>query len=219
MRYGRLNIKSVRIEAIHDDWWSKDIGLKIKVKSIGRELLENKNILRTILLIDNKNRGFINELRKNKHVIEILNIFYDNNKLIIDLIQEYNNTIFKVLKENNAIVINSIKMNGKDIWKFLVYDYQLNRIIKELKSMVKIERIEVKDYDSTDDIWFFNNMEFLALKTAYEMGYFENPRRITIKELSKIAGISESAYIYYLRRAQKKLIKKYLDSLDNIELY
>lgn len=48
------------------------------------------------------------------------------------------------------------------------------------------------------------------LKTAFEKGYMDCPRRIGIKDLSDMLRVSKSAVSETLRRAERKIIEQYL---------
>jgi hypothetical protein len=51
-----------------------------------------------------------------------------------------------------------------------------------------------------------------TLRAARDLGYFEVPGRVGIREVAKQAGVSASAASYRLRRAEAKLISAYLDA-------
>jgi len=48
------------------------------------------------------------------------------------------------------------------------------------------------------------------LRSAYELGYFEYPKKISIKELSEHLGLSISTLSETLRKSEKKIIEYYL---------
>lgn len=50
------------------------------------------------------------------------------------------------------------------------------------------------------------------LKTAYELGYFEYPKRINIKELSERLGMSISTLSEMLRKSEKKVLEYYFSA-------
>ena len=51
-----------------------------------------------------------------------------------------------------------------------------------------------------------------TLRTARELGYFEVPGTVGIREVAKAVGVSPSAASYRLRRAEAKLVGAYLDA-------
>ncbi|MFH5843229.1 helix-turn-helix domain-containing protein [Haladaptatus sp. CMAA 1909] len=48
------------------------------------------------------------------------------------------------------------------------------------------------------------------LETAYERGYFDDPRAVTLQELAASADVSSSALGRRIRRALKRLVEKAL---------
>lgn len=50
------------------------------------------------------------------------------------------------------------------------------------------------------------------VKMAYQRGYYDFPKRIGVKELAKIFGISPATLSEILRRGQKKIIESYFES-------
>lgn len=56
-----------------------------------------------------------------------------------------------------------------------------------------------------------NPAEEETLRAARELGYFEVPGRVGIREVAKATAVSPSAASYRLRRAEAKLVDAYLD--------
>ncbi|HPR41939.1 MAG TPA: helix-turn-helix domain-containing protein [Candidatus Methanofastidiosa archaeon] len=54
------------------------------------------------------------------------------------------------------------------------------------------------------------NRQKCVLKKAYDLGYFDIPKRISLKELSGEIGVSPSSTDEIIKRAQKKIISGYL---------
>jgi predicted DNA binding protein len=50
------------------------------------------------------------------------------------------------------------------------------------------------------------------VKMAYQRGYYDFPKRIGVKELAKIFGISPATLSEILRRGQKKIIESYFEN-------
>ncbi|WP_456328550.1 helix-turn-helix domain-containing protein [Archaeoglobus sp.] len=48
---------------------------------------------------------------------------------------------------------------------------------------------------------------------AFNHGYFENPKKIKLEEIAEIIGVSKATASDLLRRAVKKVIKKYVSQL------
>jgi predicted DNA binding protein len=50
--------------------------------------------------------------------------------------------------------------------------------------------------------------ELETLKLALEYGYFENPKRIKLKELARILDVSEATVSILIRKALKKVVER-----------
>jgi predicted DNA binding protein len=44
------------------------------------------------------------------------------------------------------------------------------------------------------------------LRTAYELGYFETPKRVTLERISAILGLNKSTVMEHLRKAEKRIL-------------
>lgn len=54
-------------------------------------------------------------------------------------------------------------------------------------------------------------LEYHVLKRAYELGYFDWPRRCSLSCLSDSIGLSKATIVEHLRKAVKKLLVEYFD--------
>ncbi|WP_178917178.1 helix-turn-helix domain-containing protein [Natronomonas gomsonensis] len=74
---------------------------------------------------------------------------------------------------------------------------------------VKLERISPLGDDgdvSVETRWNLTPGQAAALETAYEMGYFDVPKRVTSAEVAAELDISKSAFLERLRRGQTRLL-------------
>jgi predicted DNA binding protein len=53
--------------------------------------------------------------------------------------------------------------------------------------------------------------ESLVLEEAFRRGYFEWPRKITLKELSRMLGVAPSTILEHIRKAERKILREYLE--------
>ncbi|MCK4444807.1 MAG: helix-turn-helix domain-containing protein, partial [Thermoplasmata archaeon] len=49
-----------------------------------------------------------------------------------------------------------------------------------------------------------------VVRIAFEMGYYDHPRRMTLRELSKVFGISPSTLSEIMQRGERKIMRQYL---------
>ncbi|MFC6941835.1 helix-turn-helix domain-containing protein [Salinirubellus sp. GCM10025818] len=70
---------------------------------------------------------------------------------------------------------------------------------------VSVERISRLGDDGDDAVarrWDLTPPQEEAVETAYQMGYFSVPREVTASEVAEAIGVSKSAFLERLRRAQ-----------------
>ncbi len=83
--------------------------------------------------------------------------------------------------------------------------------LTELLDRMKKEQVDVKilKLSSVADIENLTAHQRNLVQTALEEGFFDYPRRITLRELSKKMGISASTASEVLRRAERKILASY----------
>lgn len=83
--------------------------------------------------------------------------------------------------------------------------------LTELLDRMKMEQVDVKilKLSSVADIENLTSHQRSLVETALEEGFFDYPRRITLRELSKKMGISASTASEVLRRAERKILASY----------
>lgn len=70
--------------------------------------------------------------------------------------------------------------------------------------------------DDADDVpplqgWNLTPSQVLALETAYELGYFDVPRKTTAVDVADDLGISKSAFLQRLQRAERAIMEQILN--------
>jgi hypothetical protein len=53
--------------------------------------------------------------------------------------------------------------------------------------------------------------QYKSLELAFEKGFFEIPKKTDARELGKLMGISHSAFLTHIRKAEKKIFKELFD--------
>lgn len=83
----------------------------------------------------------------------------------------------------------------------------LNELLDHLKS----EQVDVKimRLSSVADVEDLTQHQKSLVETALEEGFFDYPRRITLRELAKKMGLSASSASEVLRRAERKILAGY----------
>lgn len=83
--------------------------------------------------------------------------------------------------------------------------------LTELLDRLKEEQVDVKilKLSSVADVENLTLHQRSLVETALEEGFFDYPRRITLRELAKKMGVSASTASEVLRRAEKKILASY----------
>lgn len=77
-------------------------------------------------------------------------------------------------------------------------EFQLQYKLKSVKDYNKFEGI--KDTDLTD-------RQTEIVSTAFELGYYNNPRKIGSDKLAEIFEITQPTLLEHLRKAEKKIMR------------
>ncbi len=103
--------------------------------------------------------------------------------------------------------------DGYVYWKLLLTNEDLKLLLKKFEEMgVDIEIEEMSSYEHHEDSLTVKQEQIVKL--AWEMGYFDTPRRISLKKLSEILGISAPTLSEILRRGLRKIVKEYFEKVN-----
>ncbi|WP_306298113.1 helix-turn-helix domain-containing protein [Thermococcus litoralis] len=88
-------------------------------------------------------------------------------------------------------------------------DELVGDVISTIKNVYRAEVIGVEEYSPEDSpVLKLSKRQFEVLLFAYKSGYFDNPRRITLRELAQILGLSPSTVKEHLRKAERKILEE-----------
>ncbi|MBN1785849.1 MAG: helix-turn-helix domain-containing protein [Candidatus Methanofastidiosa archaeon] len=100
--------------------------------------------------------------------------------------------------DQNCLMLNIFTCGNGSLYEF----------IKSLKEHnYKVDIVKKRNFDLNGNL---TNRQKNVLKKAYDYGYFDIPKRISLKELSNEIGISPSSTDEIIKRAQKKITSTYL---------
>lgn len=93
--------------------------------------------------------------------------------------------------------------------------YQLGGRADDQELTFDVRAVHQVDPDETSSELALTESQTEALVTAYEHGYYDEPREISLEELGSILGISRTAVSGRLKRASSRLIEARLDDDDS----
>jgi predicted DNA binding protein len=104
------------------------------------------------------------------------------------------------------LISASSKPDGKLEWTLLGNDTMVKSLLKELeKAQVVAEVLKVSQLQEGDEITA--RQEYI-LQIALEKGYFDYPKKITLRRLAKTLAISPASLSEILRRGQKHVLQE-----------
>ncbi|AWR99562.1 helix-turn-helix domain-containing protein [Metallosphaera hakonensis] len=108
------------------------------------------------------------------------------------------------------IIVNGVINEKSTLWTVILNGYQeLKRLLKDLHEHgVDAKVLKVTKY-KTEDILTARQEQILRI--ALEAGYYEFPRKITIRGLAEKLELSVSSLSEIIRRAEKNVIINYFD--------
>ena len=152
-------------------------------------------------------KNFIKSIIKDKRVLKI----EQNNDFLITQIEQpsevhvlYDPSIFHIkpiLVDNNGFYHWTIASWTKD--KLIDVATMVHKYNGKVKS---IKQQKLHNITFTSILPALTDKQQRALELAIENGYYNSPRKITLKQLAKLMRISYSTYQFHLCVAEKKII-------------
>ncbi|BCS93551.1 helix-turn-helix domain-containing protein [Metallosphaera javensis (ex Sakai et al. 2022)] len=206
----KFPLKRVDMNVFHEDCWTSYIEESV-IESLGRVYYPEDNKIRVFMLMNKKDLEKIFMLNGTK-IKKVNNISRLNNKFLVDMIVGYRGSILEIFNMNNVLALNMSNVGGREKWSFLGYEYQISRVISDLRGSAKIESYTISDVGN-----YLNGLtdsEITALNLAFDMGYFEYPKGVKAEELASLLGVKKSTLIYHLRNAERKIIGSFLRKIN-----
>jgi len=128
------------------------------------------------------------------------------------ILKEHRCPLAESILNSGAVILSAVVKDCEILWSIACTDDEFKRLMNSLDGVnVHYELIwKSKFFDENDDLSY---RELEALMIAFNHGYFENPKKIKLEEIAEIIGVSKATASDLLRRAVKKVIKKYVSQL------
>ena len=119
---------------------------------------------------------------------------------------------YSTLMQNNATFLEPPKTTGGyEYLNVLVQEPRLMiSLLNDLEEIGEVKVQKIGKYKGPETLFKITDKQKAALETAVAHGYYHYPRKTTVEELAKISGISRSTFQEHLRKAEAKLIPKYI---------
>ena len=117
----------------------------------------------------------------------------------------------------NGIEVRDYITYGVEKWGFLFpRDVKLDLLFERLRNNGRMLNVSVRTVSITDAIGL-TKAELNTLLKAYRLGFFDEPKKVGLRELSKELNLSISTVNHQLRNGLKKVLDAIFNSYD--ELY
>jgi|GEM_PF-413208 len=192
----------IKLSGIHDNCWSNNYEVKTKV--FYYQLVWP--YMRVNMIVPGNKRRIVIEEYKKFHKTFIINSMQKYRKsYLISVTKDIKETsILNLLGNRGAIFISEETWNGMEHWDFAVPVKLKNDIIKDLSNLIKIKEIKTNAFEP----YYFMDLtplQIRILETAINLGYYDYPKKTSLKDIAQNLGISKSVVLYNLRSINKKL--------------
>jgi predicted DNA binding protein len=119
-------------------------------------------------------------------------------------------TLCKALSNSDCFLESGSSTEGESlIWRvFSPSNSSTKSMIEGLRQEgCKVELLSVKKAVSSFEL---TQVQDEAIKTAFSMGFYDIPKRVTLEELAARSGVSKATLNIILRRAQRKILSEHL---------
>ncbi len=162
----------------------------------------------TIFGEEKNKKKFISIFKKSERVLNL----EGKNDFFIVLLKEplifetfYNPMIIHVepvfISKGGYEIYHIASWKREEIMKFFELMEKLRK-----GELLKLREEKIENISITKILPELTDKQKKALQIAVENGYYEYPRKIELKKLAKIMGVSYSTYQAHLRKAEKKVI-------------
>jgi len=150
----------------------------------------------------------LSDIRKNPTVSKVETTMTERGKLI-GAVTTARCDICRILTDSDVFLISAeTRDNGKVDWTLVLSDKAvLKGIFDHLKNKsVEAELVKLTKIDDKESL---TERQDKITKVAFERGYFDYPKRISLRELARMFDVSPSTLSEILRKGQRKIVLDY----------
>jgi len=117
--------------------------------------------------------------------------------------------IFDIQKKG-MVIFEKGTFTSSEVYLYVICEDELVRdVIAVLKKVYNGEVVSIEEYAPEDSpLSKLTGKQLETLLLAYKSGYFDNPRRVTLRELAEMLNLSPSTVKEHLRKAQRKIFEE-----------
>ncbi|HTY90897.1 MAG TPA: helix-turn-helix domain-containing protein [Methanocella sp.] len=124
---------------------------------------------------------------------------------------EQGSIIDNIIRKNCVFIGPTVVKDGVENWHIMAPTREeLQDVVAAMEQCADIAYIRNSE-GSEPDVGL-TERQMLTLRTAVEMGYFDTPRRASVRDVAKKLNVSASTAVEHLRKAEKKVLENYARS-------
>lgn len=157
--------------------------------------------------------SFLEALGREPWVTQFELDFVEKRKLMGDVTTYKCLACSTLVGSNSHLMSAEVRKDGAIVWRLFTRDREeLSVLISKLKK-VRCET-ELLKVTSLDESRVLTDRQEEMTLLAFEMGYFDTPRRVKLKGLSDMTGVSQATLSEILRKGQKRIVVNFLKGYD-----
>jgi len=150
----------------------------------------------------------LNDIKKNPLVAKVDTTVTDKGK-VYGAVTTARCEICRILTDADVFLISAQSRGaGKVDWTIVLSD---KKVLKDIFDHLKSRSVEAELVKLTkiDDKETLTERQDKITQVAFERGYFDYPKRISLRELARIFDVSPSTLSEILRKGQRKIVLDY----------
>ncbi|UCE44798.1 MAG: helix-turn-helix domain-containing protein [Methanobacteriota archaeon] len=150
----------------------------------------------------------LNAIRKNPLVARVDTTVTEKGK-VISAVTTARCQICRILTDADVFLISAqSRADGKVEWTLILSD---KHVLKEIFDHLKTKEVEAELVKLTkiDDKESLTERQDKITQVAFERGYFDYPKRISLRDLARMFDVSPSTLSEILRKGQRKIVLDY----------
>jgi len=124
---------------------------------------------------------------------------------------EQGSIIDNIIRKNCVFIGPTVVKDGVENWHITAPTREeLQDVVAGLEKCADIAYI--RNSDGLEPDAGLTELQMKTLRVAVEMGFFDSPRRASIKDVARKLNVSASTAVEHLRKAEKKVLENYARS-------
>ncbi len=147
--------------------------------------------------------------------IDDIEVLHEENGIYTCIVKERWQSIPEIFSGFDILLdLPLIYNTEKCVCSFVVREKDVEKLISsisELGTDFKIIKVRNIGHDSVKSLPYLTDKQKKVVILAKKLGYFEIPRRVSSEKLAEILGVSQSAVLEHLRKAERSIFDNLLD--------